>query len=77
MVLLTVDFRTDALWPTPVDFGTRTGYKISAESAMDGAKTACWNEAARPRGRAPHARWRPSAAGAHRAVSTRGPPVSR
>ncbi|MFG2425939.1 hypothetical protein ACGFWD_44125 [Streptomyces sp. NPDC048448] len=43
-VLLTVDFRTDSLGPTPIDFGTGTGtgYKISAESAIDGEKTDCW-----------------------------------
>ncbi|MCZ4125046.1 hypothetical protein [Streptomyces sp. H39-S7] len=41
-ILLTVDFRTESLWPAPVDFGAGTGYKISAESAIDGAKTDCW-----------------------------------
>ncbi|MFJ4926533.1 hypothetical protein [Streptomyces sp. NPDC088736] len=41
-VLLTVDFRTESLGPAPIDFGTGTGYVISAESAIDGARTDCW-----------------------------------
>lgn len=41
-MLLTVDFRTEVFGPDPPDFGTGTGYRVSAGAEIDGSESYCW-----------------------------------